>query len=118
MWQTIKTNALAFHASFHKSGTIVFARLQVLLGAVWTVLTMADLAPLISNPKYLTGWLLFSGVVTELTRRSRTDIDDEGHLVPHADVRQSVPAQGISVSNPSGATPVPPVVGPTSGNTK
>lgn len=105
MWQTVKTNALAFHRSFHQSGVIVFGRLQVLLGAVWAVLTATDLSPLISNPKYITAWLIFSGLVTEMSRRSRTFEDDDGHLLPRKD-DQTV---NVTINN----TP-----GPTSGDTK
>ena len=50
------------------SVTIAWARLQVLFGAIWIALQSTDLAPLL-NPKWLTVWLVFSGVVTELTRR-------------------------------------------------
>lgn len=105
MWETLKANAIAFHASFHKSGTIVFARLQILFGAIWTVLTMTDLAPLISNPKILTGWLIFSGVVTEMSRRSGTYADEDGHLLPRRDHDQTI---NVNVNTP----------GPTSGSTK
>lgn len=66
MWNDIK----AWWRSWKNSGTILWARLQVLGGAVWTVLTQTDLAPLL-NPKYLTYWLIVSGVVTELVRQRR-----------------------------------------------
>ena len=55
-------------AWFKNSTTILWARLQVLAAAVWAVLTQTDLAPLLDQ-KWLTGWLILSGVVTELTRR-------------------------------------------------
>lgn len=60
-WEKLK-------AWFKDSTTILWARLQVLFAAVWMVLTSTDLAPLLSS-KWLTAWLVFSGVVTELTRR-------------------------------------------------
>ena len=66
----------SFHHSFHDSEVIVFARLQVIFGIVWGILTVTDLSPLIENPKYITGWLLFSGMITEMLRRNRaTDLD-------------------------------------------
>jgi hypothetical protein len=105
MWETIKANALAFHRSFHSSGVIWFARIQVLVGAVWAVLTAVDLAPLIGNPKYVTAWLVFSGVVTEMSRRSRSEADDEGHLVPRRD------DDHVTVAAP--AVPLSPTSGPT-----
>lgn len=112
MWQTVKTNALAFHRSFHKSGVIVFGRLQVLLGAIWGVLIATDLSPLIGNPKYITAWLIFSGLVTEMSRRSRTDEDEDGHLVP----RREDQTVNVTVNNAAPAPASP--VGPTTGTTK
>lgn len=53
---------------FRHSTTIAWARLQILLAAVWSVLTVTDLSPLL-NPKWLAVWLVISGTVTELTRR-------------------------------------------------
>jgi hypothetical protein len=55
---------------FHDSETIFWARLQMFVGVVWTTLVSVDLAPLLPA-KYLTVWLVISGVVTELARRSR-----------------------------------------------
>jgi hypothetical protein len=67
MWEKVK-------AWFKDSETIFWARLQMFVGAVWTVLVQADLAPLL-EPKYLTIWLVVSGVITEVARRSRaTDL--------------------------------------------
>lgn len=53
---------------FWRSETIAWARLQMFVGIVWTVLSATDLSPLL-DPKWLTYWLIFSGVVTELLRR-------------------------------------------------
>lgn len=55
-------------AWFRHSTTILWARLQVVLAALWSVLSVADLAPLL-NPKWLAVWLIVSGTITELTRR-------------------------------------------------
>lgn len=64
MWDDIK----AWWGSWKNSGTILWARVQVLFGAVWTVLSTTDLAPLL-DAKLLTYWLILSGVVTELIRQ-------------------------------------------------
>ena len=53
---------------FWRSETILWARLQMFVGTVWTVLSVSDLSPVL-DPKWLTYWLIFSGVVTELLRR-------------------------------------------------
>lgn len=57
---------------FRNSETILWARLQVLIGAVWVVLSTADLSPVLSG-KYLTYWLILNGVVSELLRRRGTE---------------------------------------------
>lgn len=56
------------------SGTILFARLQIAAAVVWGVASVTDLTPLLP-PKYLTMWLLFSGVTTELVRRRKASFD-------------------------------------------
>lgn len=53
---------------FWRSETILFARLQILVGTVWTVLAATDLSPVL-NPKLMTYWLVASGVISELLRR-------------------------------------------------
>jgi hypothetical protein len=55
-------------AWFKDSTTILWARLQVLLAVVWGVLISTDLAPLLSA-KWLTVWMIVSGVLTEICRR-------------------------------------------------
>ena len=58
----------------HDSETIVWARLQLVLGAIWAVLSSTDLAAVLPAG-YLPYWLILSGVVTEILRRSRaTDL--------------------------------------------
>lgn len=68
MWAKIKEWCRGAH-------TIVFARLQIIFAAVWAVLTVTDLAPLL-GPKWIVVWLLFSGIVTEYLRRlpGKTDL--------------------------------------------
>lgn len=68
MWDKIKAKWESVKSWFKYSETIFWARLQVLVGAIWTALSATDLAPLLSA-KWLTYWLIFSGVVTELLRR-------------------------------------------------
>lgn len=117
MWATLRDNALAFHRSFHSSAVIWFARLQVLVGAVWTVLIATDLSPVISNPKYVTAWLVMSGLITEMGRRSRTVEDEDGRLRPRP--REEDNTINVVVNNsapPSVDVPASPV--PTDGTTK
>ena len=58
---------------FLHSETILWARLQMFVGAVWTVLSVADLSPVL-NPKLLTYWLVASGVISELVRRRGSEV--------------------------------------------
>ena len=58
----------------HDSETIVWARVQLVLGATWAILTSTDLSPILP-PAYLPYWLIASGIVTEVLRRARaTDL--------------------------------------------
>jgi len=72
MWDKIK-------AWFNRSETILWARLQMVTGAVWAVLQATDLSPVLQG-KYMTYWLIFSGVVTELVRRRGTTTRADGSL--------------------------------------
>ena len=67
-------------AWFYNSETILWARIQMIVGVVWTVLLTTDLSPIMSG-KMLTYWLIFSGVVTELLRRRGTEVAPSGDLV-------------------------------------
>lgn len=64
-WESVKN-------WFWRSETILWARLQVLVGAIWTALQATDLSPVL-NPKLMTYWLIVSGVITELVRRRGSD---------------------------------------------
>ncbi len=66
MWDKIK-------AFFLNSETIFWARAQIAVGALWTVLSVTDLAPLL-NPKWLTYWLILNGFITEYLRRRNADL--------------------------------------------
>ena len=115
MWSSLATSTAAFRATFHQSAVIWFARFQVLLGAVWMGLTAVDLAPLIGNPKYVTAWLVFSGIVTEMGRRSRTVQDDDGHLIPRRNDDENVT---VVVNNASAAPAPASPLGPSTSATK
>ena len=67
MWDDIK-------AWFKRSETIFWARLQVTVGSLWTVLIATDLSPIFTNPKVMAGWLVFSGFVTEFARRRNASL--------------------------------------------
>lgn len=64
---------MRFVATFHGNETIVWARLQVALGAAWLAISGADLSPIIVNPKWIAYWTIFNGFVSEMLRRARAD---------------------------------------------
>lgn len=63
----------AFRKWIKDSETIAWARLQVLVGLVLGVLTALDpnLIGAVLPEKWVPIWFLFSGIVTEVARRSR-----------------------------------------------
>ena len=73
MWQFARDKTLYTVATFRGSETIIWARLQVALGAAWMALSAADLTPVIVNPKYVAYWTIFNGFVSEMLRRSREE---------------------------------------------
>src|SRR5204862_1315767 len=70
--ETMKALWDKFRAWCDYSETIVWARLQLVVGAVWTVLVATDLSPILSS-KWLTVWLIVSGTITEVLRRIKHD---------------------------------------------
>jgi hypothetical protein len=69
MYQTL----LAFIRTFHSNETIIWARIQVMLGAAWLAVSAADLTPIIVNPKYVAYWTIVNGFISEMLRRSRAE---------------------------------------------
>lgn len=64
---------------FKHSETILWARLQMVVGAIWVALQATDLSPVLQG-KYMTYWLIISGVITELVRRRGTTTTADGRL--------------------------------------
>ena len=63
-WQT-------FWNWFDNSASIMWARFQVLLGAIVSVLLVTDLTPWLPA-KYLVIWIPINGIITEYLRRTNT----------------------------------------------
>lgn len=62
-----------FIATFRANETIIWARIQSVVGAVWVVLSATDLTQFHLNATYVAYWVVFNGIVTELIRRHRED---------------------------------------------
>lgn len=56
---------------FVHSETILWARLQVAAGIIWAVLSVTDMAPLLT-PKWLAIWGIVTGIIGEYLRRRGT----------------------------------------------
>lgn len=56
---------------FYNSGTILWARLNVLFGCIVMVITMTDMSPWIPA-KYIPIWIVINSVITEYLRRTNT----------------------------------------------
>jgi len=59
---------------FKDSETIVWARLQMLIGIIWTVLEVTDLSPIFTLfgwEKYIPAAMVVMGIITEGVRRHR-----------------------------------------------
>lgn len=78
--QWLKQEFALLKGTFHDSSVIVWARLQVLMGIVWLALQGVDLSPLVTNPKYMAYWVIFSNVVNELLRRNGAEYHADGSL--------------------------------------
>lgn len=56
---------------FYNSGTILWARLNVLLGCIILVITTTDMSPWLPA-KYMPAWIIINSVITEYLRRMNT----------------------------------------------
>jgi hypothetical protein len=65
-----------FHASFHDSEVILWARSQYLMLAIYTALQSVDMSAIISDRHLLQGYIFANAMVTELLRRSREEWKD------------------------------------------
>lgn len=62
-----------FIGTFRSNETIIWARIQMVVGAAWAVLSVTDMAQFHFDPKYVAYWVVFNGFVTELIRRHREE---------------------------------------------
>jgi len=76
----VKDKYRYIHGTFHASEVILWARIQVLAGVIWVALQGVDVSPVISNPKYLVWWIIFSNLVNEALRRRRAEYDHDGNI--------------------------------------
>jgi len=75
MIDEIKYRWAQFHASFHDSETILWARAQFLFFAVYEGLQQVDMSAFVSDHRLLQGYFLLNGIIAEYARRRRaTDL--------------------------------------------
>lgn len=80
MWSQIKQEYWYLHGTFHNSSVIVWSRFQVTLGTLWFAFQGVDLSPILTNPKFLMGYLIFSNFVNETLRRNGAEYHPDGSL--------------------------------------
>jgi len=71
MLDNVKGYWRSFHASFHDSEVILWARLQFLFLAIYESLQMVDISAFISDHRMLQIYIVMNGIVGEYTRRRR-----------------------------------------------
>lgn len=69
----LKQELAYFHATFHDSETILWARLQYVFVLLLTAFNTVDLSPYISDKHLLAAYMLTNALVTELLRKNRED---------------------------------------------
>jgi hypothetical protein len=69
MWNFVRDKCIWVYFSFHNNETIIWARIQILLGSAWLALSNSDLSVFIENPKILGYWMFLNGFVSEYLRR-------------------------------------------------
>lgn len=98
MWQEIKDNVKSWWDGVwgwcKNSGTILLARLEIVVGFVISAVSMMDWSPLLSmgidtgfswaQAAWIGGVSMVHGLVAEITRRRGTK-EVAGHLIPTAD---------------------------------
>lgn len=81
MYNVIRDKALAFWETFHGSATIIWARSQVLLGALYFGYTMIDPHDIGGlDPRYVQAWIVGNGVLAEYLRRRNAEYHDDGNI--------------------------------------
>lgn len=80
MIQTFRDNYWRFASSFGDSSVIVWSRAQVALGSMWFAFQGVDMSPILTNPKHLMGYLIFSNFINEMLRRNGAEKDDQGNF--------------------------------------
>lgn len=80
MWEQIKAKYLYIHATFHDSEVLLWSRLQIALGSGWFAMQGVDISPVLTNPKHLMGYLIFSNFVNEILRRRGAEYNGDGSI--------------------------------------
>lgn len=63
----------SFHASFHDSDTLVWARAQFAFLGIYTAMQSVDMSLIIADKHLLQGYIFVNAFVTEMLRRRGED---------------------------------------------
>lgn len=83
MWVFIKEKFWYLYGTFHGSESILWNRLNILLGSVWVSLQGVDISVMHvfhDHPEYLVYWIIFSNFVNETARRHRAEFTPDGSI--------------------------------------
>lgn len=80
MLPVIKDKFWYLYGTFHDSEVILWSRLQIAIGSGWFAMQGVDVSPILTNPKHLMGYLIFSNFVNEMLRRRNADYNKDGSI--------------------------------------
>lgn len=73
MLQQIRATWISFHASFHDSDTIVWARAQFVFLGIYTALQSVDMTLIVADKHLLQGYVFINAFITEMLRKRGED---------------------------------------------
>lgn len=81
MYTTLRDKLADFWSTMHGSGTIIWARSQVMLGVIYAGYTLIEPSSFTDvPPHYVAAWVAGNGMLAEYIRRRKAEYDDEGKM--------------------------------------
>lgn len=80
MYTTLRDTVIDFWSTFHGSGTIIWARAQVMLGVLYAGYTLIEPSSFDIPPHYVQMWVVGNGALAEYIRRRNAEYHDDGAI--------------------------------------
>lgn len=81
MYTFIRDKLIDFWSTFHGSGTIIWARAQVMLGVLYAGYVLVEPSSFTDiPPHYVAGWVAANGMLAEYVRRRGAEYHDDGNI--------------------------------------